>query len=419
MAQFLPLLAFAQTADATSRELLLRWNPFFRRIHGNSFRARLRQLLGLTVADQSPEFRGKQYSKLVIHPISQRLPPQLRSPWAEWHKKDGAGQWAVVVDMPTRPLNTPHVVLDILHQIYPYVLWWAADLVATPQQKFPVGSPANVKICKVPAEQAPRVLEASTLLIREEEMVGQVMDLASPPWAPASILALHLASGLRDPMSMCSPHDLLRTPRLPELSLAVWAAAGEVDTHAGLGGFLVDDAFSPLPTNSAARTTKEVPDKLVDGDCVPIDPLPQFEAAVQPGATGKEEAQLRQLSDQHGRTCETLQATEDALLSARQDLVHQKKLHSSTTERLQSRIDDLQVWVTNLVQTLDRKRAAAEGPGAVDTRIQPAVKTLLSLARKLPPQGHAGARHSAVGFGQTTHGLTNITRHGIRLCQFF
>ena len=47
-----------------------------------------------------------------------------------------------------------------------------------------------------------------------------------------------------------------------------------------LGGFLVDDAFSPLPTNSAARATKEVLDKLVDGDSVPIDLLSQFEAVV-------------------------------------------------------------------------------------------------------------------------------------------
>ena len=122
IAHSLPLLAFAQTADATSRELLPRWNPYFRRIHGNSFRARLRQLLGLTEADQSPEFRGTQYSKLVTDPISQRLPPQLRSPWAEWHKKDGAGPWAVVLDMPTGPLNTSHVAPDIVHQIYPFVV---------------------------------------------------------------------------------------------------------------------------------------------------------------------------------------------------------------------------------------------------------------------------------------------------------
>ena len=115
MAQSLPLLAFAQTADATSRELLPRWNPYFRRIHGNSFRTRLRQLFGLTEADQSPEFRGTQYSKLVTDPISQRLPPQLRSPWAEWHKKDGSGLWVVIMDMPARPLNTPHVAPDVLH----------------------------------------------------------------------------------------------------------------------------------------------------------------------------------------------------------------------------------------------------------------------------------------------------------------
>ena len=159
IAQSLPLLALAQTVDATSRELLLRCNPFFRCSHGNSFRASLRQLLGLTAAYQSPEFRGTQYSKLVIDPISQQLRPDLRSPWAEWHKKVGAGQWAVVLDMPTRPFNTPHVAQDILHQIYPYVLWWAADLVATPKQKFPVGSPANVKVRKIPTEQAPRVLE--------------------------------------------------------------------------------------------------------------------------------------------------------------------------------------------------------------------------------------------------------------------
>ena len=61
-----PILAasvfIAQTTDATSQELLLRWNPFFRRIYGNSFRTRLRQFLGLTEADQVPEFRGTQFS---------------------------------------------------------------------------------------------------------------------------------------------------------------------------------------------------------------------------------------------------------------------------------------------------------------------------------------------------------------------
>ena len=90
-------------------------------------------------------------------------------------------------------------------------------------------------------------------------------------------------------MSMCSPHDLLRTPGLLELSLPMWTAAGEVDTFAELGGFLVDNAFTPLPPNSAVRTTKEVLENLVDGDSVPIDLLLQFEAAVQLRAAGKED----------------------------------------------------------------------------------------------------------------------------------
>ena len=85
----------------------------------NLFRTILRQLLGLTEADQTLEVRGTQYSKLVLDPSSQRVLPQLQSPWTGWHKKDGAGQWAIVLDMPTRPLNTPHVAPDVLHQIYP------------------------------------------------------------------------------------------------------------------------------------------------------------------------------------------------------------------------------------------------------------------------------------------------------------
>ena len=146
MAQHLPLVAFAQTADAASRELLLRCNPFFPQLYGNSFRRRLLQLLGITEADQVPEFRGTLFSKLVLHPILQQLPSQLRSWWAEWHKKDDVGQWAVVHGMPTRPLNTKHVAPGIVHEMYPHVRWWAANLVATPQQNLPVGSPSSVKV---------------------------------------------------------------------------------------------------------------------------------------------------------------------------------------------------------------------------------------------------------------------------------
>ena len=175
--------------------------------------------------------------------------------------------------------------------------------------------------------------------------------------------------GFERPFVQVFPARIVAHSRVPELSLAVRTAAGGVEAPMELGGFLVDDAFSPPPASSTVRTMREVLDKLVDGDSVPMDQLSLFEAAVQPGAPGKEDAQLRQLSDQHRRTCETLQATKDALLSARQGLEHQKKLHSSTTDRMQSRIDDLQVQVTKLVQTLDRKRTAEVGPRAVDTPI--------------------------------------------------
>ena len=79
---------------------------------------------------------------------------------------------------------------------------------------------------------------------------------------------------------MRSPHKLLRTPRVLELSRAVWTAAGSWDvpadgsgTPAALGGFSTEDAPSPPSASSTACTTKEVLDKPVDGDSVPIDLL--------------------------------------------------------------------------------------------------------------------------------------------------
>ena len=106
----------------------------------------------LTEDNQVLEFGGPQLSKLVLDLVSQSLPLQFRASSAEGHKKDAAGQWAVVIDMPTRPLNTPHVAPDVLHGMYTHVLWWAADLVATPQPKFVAGSPSHVKVKQVPAE---------------------------------------------------------------------------------------------------------------------------------------------------------------------------------------------------------------------------------------------------------------------------
>ena len=161
----------------------------------------------------------------------------------------------------------------------------------------------------------------------------------------------------------------------------------------------------------------------MNGDSVPIDVLSELEAAVRPGPAIQDDGQLRKLTEQHRQTCDTLQGTEDALRSGRQDLVHQRKMHDAATERPQSHIDDLQVQVTKLVQTLDRNRTATEGAGTVDTRIQTAAKTrfspvanFLPQARKFPMPCSQLWRSSAL---PTTHGLTSIMRHGIRPCQFF
>ena len=113
---------------------------------------------------------------------------------------------------------------------------------------------------------------------------------------------------------------------------------------------------------------------------MPIDLLSQFEAAVRPGPVVADDGRLRKLTEQHRQTSDTLQATENALRLARQDLVHQRKMHDAATERLQSRINDLQVQVTKLVHAQDCNRTATEGAGTVDTRIPPAAKALLSLS---------------------------------------
>ena len=128
----------------------------------------------------------------------------------------------------------------------------------------------------------------------------------------------------------------------------MWTAAGEAATPTDLGGSLVDDALSPPPAGLTDGTTKEFMDKLLDGDSVPIDLLSQLEAAVRPKPVAPDDGQLQKVTEQHRQTCDTLQATEDALRSARQDLVHQRKMHNAATERLQSRIDDLQVQVTKM-----------------------------------------------------------------------
>ena len=99
--------------------------------------------------------------------------------------------------------------------------------------------------------------------------------------------------------------------------------------------FLVDDALSPPPASSVARTTKEVLEKLVDGDSAALDLLSRFQAAVRPKPAVPDDGQVRKLTEQYRQTCDTLQATEDALRSARQNLVRQRKMHGAATEHLQ------------------------------------------------------------------------------------
>ena len=102
-------------------------------------------------------------------------------------------------------------------------------------------------------------------------MVRQFPNLVSPPWAPVCLLVLHLAPGLRDPMALCTPHELLHTPRVPKGSRFVHPS---LQPCSDLGGFVPDDGSNPPETISAARSTKEVFDRLVDGDSRPIDVPP-------------------------------------------------------------------------------------------------------------------------------------------------
>ena len=79
-----------------------------------------------------------------------------------------------------------------------------------------------------------------------------------------------------------------------------------------LGGFLLDDDPTPTAPGSVARSTKEVLEKLVDGDSVPIDLLSQFEAAVPAVTPGDDVAQLCCLTEDHRQVCEKLHVSEDA-----------------------------------------------------------------------------------------------------------
>ena len=175
-----------------------------------------------------------------------------------------------------------------------------------------------------------------------------MVDLNSTPWAPACVLSLHLMSGRRDPMASCTPHELLRIPRVPELCLAPWTAQGAQDASTPrsspamtLGGFIPHDGPTPLATGSATWSTKQGLGKLVDGDSMPIDVLSQFEAAIPAPTSRGDDTQLRRLTKDHRQVCEKLQALEDAVQTACRELARQKWIHHNAATRLQARIHDL------------------------------------------------------------------------------
>ena len=136
------------------------------------------------------------------------------------------------------------------------------------------------------------MLEASTVLLREEEVVGQVMDLVSPPWAPACA-RLAPSVGFAGPLVNVLPTSTFAHPPCARVVSGGLDRGGRLDapTHScgaseTLGGRLTEDTSSPPLASSTTRTAKEVLDKLVDGESVPINLLSQFEAAIPPVTPG-------------------------------------------------------------------------------------------------------------------------------------
>ena len=81
-------------------------------------------------------------------------------------------------------------------------------------------------------------------------------------------------------MASCTAQELLRTPRVLDLSLAVGTGLGAQEAPAPrfslrvtLGAFLLDEGVTPLATESAARSTREELARLAHADSVLMDPL--------------------------------------------------------------------------------------------------------------------------------------------------
>ena len=184
---------------------------------------------------------------IILSYCSQRL-PQLRAPWAEWHKKDIAGQWTTIISNAHPPAQRPtcrirHSTSDVL----------AYSLVGRrPRGHPPTKVPRGISLL---GQDATRFACTSTessgslhyVAPRERHGgVGPRRGFTAVGARLYSSTALGVWSAR--PHGPVHPQELLCTPHVPQLSLAVWTAPGTRDTPTSrsgrevtLGSFLPDD----------------------------------------------------------------------------------------------------------------------------------------------------------------------------------
>ena len=129
-----------------------------------------------------------------------------------------------------------------------------------------------------------------------------------------------------------------------------------------LGGFLPEPDSTTVPPGSTARSSRDILDKLAADESVPIDLLSQFEVASPEAPPALTHSEVTHLREQYGHVCETLPDTENALRLSKEEVTHQKTIHTTEVDTLQSQVDDLQVQVTKSVTTLGHKRSFNRRP---------------------------------------------------------
>ena len=100
-------------------------------------------------------------------------------------------------------------------------------------------------------------------------------------------------------MAPCTLQELIRTPHVPELSLAAWTDQQAQDSlpdclssDMHMCGFTPDNGAGIPAEGSVVRSTKEVPRKLTEGHFAQIDLLCRFEEASPKNTARGTSAQL-------------------------------------------------------------------------------------------------------------------------------